>query len=130
LLESMLTGTAGSIRGSLAIDGTVMFDQSDDATFAGTIAGTGSMAKRGTGALTLTGNSALDWTIDAGALISQANQFGGDADIASGARLHFDHTADVTYAGTIAGAGRFEIVGDNSVFAMTGNSAGFTGTTA
>nr|WP_281349764.1 autotransporter domain-containing protein [Pseudoxanthomonas yeongjuensis] len=129
VLDGTLVGDTGSIRGDLANNGTVVFDQADDATFAGKIAGSGTMTKEGVGVLTLTGNSALDWSIDAGALVAQAKQFGGDASIADGARLRFTE-ATGTYAGTLSGAGAFEIAGGNTVFALTGNSAAFTGTTS
>jgi len=129
VLDGTLVGDTGSIRGNLANNGTVVFDQADDATFAGKIAGSGTMTKRGDGALTLTGNSALDWSIDAGALVAQAKQFGGDASIADGARLRFTEAIG-TYAGTLSGAGTFEIAGGDTVFALTGNSTAFVGTTS
>lgn len=130
VLAGTLVGDSGSIRGDLDNDGSVVFDQADDGTFAGAIAGDGTMAKRGDGALTLTGSSALDWSIDAGALVSRSALFSGDATIADGARLRFEEQADGNYAGTIAGAGTFEIAGGDAVFALTGNSAGFGGITS
>jgi fibronectin-binding autotransporter adhesin len=128
VLDGTLVGDTGSIRGNLANDGSVIFDQADDDTFSGKIAGTGTMTKDGTGALTLTGNSALDWSIDTGALVAQAKQFGGDASIADGARLRFDEQGDGRYGGTLSGTGAFEVAGDG-IFALTGNSAAFAGTT-
>jgi T5SS/PEP-CTERM-associated repeat protein/autotransporter-associated beta strand protein len=129
VLDGTLVGDTGSIRGNLANDGTVVFDQVDDVTFAGAIAGSGTMAKRGDGALTLTGNSALDWSIDAGALASRSPLFTGDANIADGALLRFDEQGDGRYGGKLSGTGAFEIAGDG-IFALTGDSAGFTGTTS
>ncbi len=128
VLDGTLIGDTSSIRGNLANDGTVVFDQGANATFDGTIAGDGTMTKRGVGTLTLTGNSALDWTIDAGELASRSALFSGDVRIVDGALLRFHEQGDGRYAGTLSGAGRFEIEGGDSAFALTGNSAGFTGT--
>lgn len=123
-----MIGDVDAIRGDLINDGTVVFDQGADATFGGAISGSGAMVKRGAGALTLGGSSALDWSIDAGALIARAAQFSGDAAIAGGATLHFNE-ATGSYAGALSGAGRFEIAGGTTPFALTGNSAAFSGST-
>lgn len=128
VLDGTLVGDADAIRGDLANDGTVVFDQAVDDSFDGAITGDGDMVKRGAGALTLGAASALDWTIDAGALIARAAQFGGDAAIADGATLRFNE-AGGTYAGTLSGTGDFEIAGGGSVFVLTGDSAGFDGGT-
>ncbi|MER8376673.1 autotransporter-associated beta strand repeat-containing protein, partial [Mesorhizobium sp. M1406] len=73
-----LVGNAASIRGDIGNAGTVVFDQTADASFAGDISGTGTMVKDGAGTLTLAGTSLLDWTIDQGGLVSAAERFGGD----------------------------------------------------
>jgi fibronectin-binding autotransporter adhesin len=46
-------GTTGSIVGNVANAGTLTFNRSDDITFAGSISGTGDLAKAGSGRLTL-----------------------------------------------------------------------------
>ena len=48
-------GTVGSIYTNVANDGTLIFNRSDAQTFARAISGAGSVAKNGTGALTLSG---------------------------------------------------------------------------
>src|SRR5690606_11396461 len=123
-----LVGDADAIRGDLANDGTVVFDQATDTTFAGDIAGSGAMAKRGAGALTLGGESALDWSIEAGTLVAQASRFDGDVAIADGAVFRFAD-ASGSYGGVLSGAGRFEIAGGASPFVLAGNSIGFAGAT-
>jgi len=50
-------GTTGSIVGSVIDNGILAFNRSNTATFGGTISGTGSVIKDGTGALILTANS-------------------------------------------------------------------------
>ncbi|HVI57823.1 MAG TPA: autotransporter domain-containing protein [Luteimonas sp.] len=129
VLAGTLVGDADAIRGDLANDGTVVLDQVTDAGFAGDITGTGAMAKRGAGALTLAGDSVLDWSIEAGTLVAQASRFAGDAAIADGAVFRFTD-ASGSYGGVLSGAGRFEIAGGASPFVLAGNSIGFAGATA
>src|SRR3546814_15684045 len=69
--DGVLAGKVGSIRGDIINDGEVIFDQSDDATYAGAIAGSGQMSKAGTGVLTLSGDSGLDWMVKVGGLVSE-----------------------------------------------------------
>ncbi len=65
-------GTTGDIAGNVALGGgALVFDRSSDLTYAGSVTGTGSLAKNSAGALTLTG--AASWTgpttVNAGALL-------------------------------------------------------------
>lgn len=48
-------GTAGSIVGNVADNGTLAFDRSDAATFNGVISGAGAVSQQGSGTLTLDG---------------------------------------------------------------------------
>ena len=128
VLAGTLVGDVDAIRGNLANDGLVVFDQATDASFDGDIAGSGSLAKRGAGVLTLSGDSALDWSIDAGTLVARASTFAGDAAIADGAVFRFDD-ASGRYDGLLSGAGRFEIDGGDAPFVLGGNSIGFGGAT-
>ncbi len=124
-----LIGDAAAIRGNVAAAGRVVFDQASDATFAGTISGlggaSGSAVKRGAGVLTLGGTSSLDWTIEAGSLVTRARSFIGDAIIGSGASLMFSQVEDGTYAGRLRGQGSLIIAG--STVRLTGDSSGFAG---
>ena len=127
-----LVGNAGSISGNLGNAGTVVFDQGSDASFAGAIAGlngvSGAMVKQGAGALTLTGTSSLDWTVEAGKLTSSAERFGGNAAIGTGATLAFDQTADAAYAGALSGSGGFVKTGGGTL-TLTGANTYTGGTT-
>ncbi|MGE0008824.1 MAG: autotransporter domain-containing protein [Parvibaculaceae bacterium] len=127
-----LVGDAGAIRGDIGTAGTVVFDQAANAGFAGNIAGhggvDGAMIKRGAGDLVLTGTSTLDWTIDAGGLITAADRFGGGGAIGSAGRLAFDQGEDAAYAGVLAGSGIFELKGSGAV-TLTGDSSAFAGMT-
>ncbi|MER9689697.1 autotransporter outer membrane beta-barrel domain-containing protein [Mesorhizobium sp. M0139] len=123
-----LVGNAASIRGDIGNAGTVVFDQTADASFAGDISGTGTMVKDGAGTLTLSGISVLDWTIDQGGLVSAAERFGGDAAIGAGASFTFDQAANASYAGVLSGAGNFIKSGDGTLVLASDNSAFAGGT--
>ncbi|MBZ9982492.1 MULTISPECIES: autotransporter domain-containing protein [unclassified Mesorhizobium] len=123
-----LVGNAASFRGNIGNDGTVVFDQNGNATFAGGIGGSGNMVKDGTGTLVLAGMSTLDWSVDAGDLVSAGERFGGDVAIGSGASFTFEQRANATYAGSISGAGDFLKTGAD-LLEVTGNSAAFAGAT-
>ena len=126
-----LVGNARSISGNIGNAGTVVFDQADDGTFAGTISGlgdaSGAMVKQGAGNLTLASTSSLDWTITTGGLTTAAERFSGNADIATGASLTFDQTTDAAYGGRLSGAGRFMKAGAGSL-TLSGNNT-FSGGT-
>lgn len=126
-----IIGSASSIRGSIANAGKVIFDQAANNGFAGDVTGYGSdaglMVKRGAGNLTLTGHSDLDWSIEAGSLITEASRFLGDADISEDAELQFQQNGAGIYAGSLTGSGNVSIEG-SADFLLTGDSSGFTGT--
>ncbi|MDQ0316452.1 autotransporter domain-containing protein [Amorphus orientalis] len=127
-----LIGSAASIRGDLMNAGAVIFDQTADGTFAGAVSAydglAGSVTKRGAGALTLTGMNGLNWTVEAGRLITGTGLLGGDVSVASGAGLVFDQTGQGTYASTISGAGTLAFRGGGTGI-LTGDSSGFAGAT-
>jgi fibronectin-binding autotransporter adhesin len=128
VLHGVLQGDASSIRGDLDNDATVIFAQATDAIFAGAITGDGAMIKRGSGLLTLTGPSALDWSVQASGLAADAASFTGDVAIASGAGFTLTAGTDQTYAGIISGAGLFAKAGAGALV-LTADSSGFDGVT-
>lgn len=85
------------------------FDQEWDAVFTGSIAGfggnNGSIAKAGAGTLTLTGTSSLNWSVDEGGLIVDADRFTGDAHVSRWGGLVFDQEGNSQYDAAISGAG-------------------------
>ena len=123
-----LVGDAASVRGDLANDGSVVFKQAADASYAGYISGTGSMVKQGAGELTLTGISNQDWRIDAGTLTASAGRYTGNTMIASGATLRFDQTAGSSYDSVLSGAGQLTKTGAGQL-TLTADSSAFTGNT-
>jgi len=123
-----LVGDAGSIRGALVNNASVIFDQDDDGSFAGSMSGSGEMSKIGNGVLTLGGDSSLDWRIDEGGLRATAGRFTGDATIGTGAQLDFLQASGAGYAGALAGEGLFRISGAGEL-TLSGDSSGFAGQT-
>lgn len=118
--EGGLIGNSESISVNIVNDGEVAFFQEEDGSLAGDIAGSGTMGKFGFGTLT------LDWTIDAGGLVSASDRFAGDVTIGVRASLIFDQASSGTYAGVLSGSGSFTKDGSGEVL-LTGS--GFLGTT-
>ncbi|NIJ20316.1 outer membrane autotransporter protein [Sphingomonas naasensis] len=125
-----LIGDSRAIRGNIRNAGTLVFDQRTNDSFAGSIAAldgrSGTMVKRGSGALTLTGASTLDWNLDAGRLAVAASRFDGDVAMRPGGELLFEEPGDSRYAGTLSGAGLLIKAGTGNL-TLTGNSEGFAG---
>ncbi|TPW26750.1 autotransporter domain-containing protein [Martelella alba] len=130
VIAGRLVGNVGSIRGDIAMQGVVEFAQDTDGTFAGDIDGyngvAGQMVKSGAGALTLTGTSTVDWSVEEGNLISTTELFFGDLDVAESASMTFDQAFDGTYSGTISGSGDIIFTGGGLV-TLTGDSTDYTG---
>lgn len=123
-----LVGDAGSIRGALLNNANVIFDQTADGTFAGSVSGSGDMAKIGNGILTLGGDSSLDWRIDEGTLRVTTGHFTGDAMIGTGAEFNLLQSGNAGYASSISGDGLFRISGAGELL-LSGNSSAFAGQT-
>jgi outer membrane autotransporter protein len=132
VVAGTLVGNTRSIRGAIANAGTIVFDQASDDSYSGSISGyggvQGQMVKRGAGMLTLTGLSDLDWTVEAGWLVSQTGLFQGDVAVDAGATFAFDQSTSGIYSGTISGNGGFAITGGGTVI-LTGDNTQTGGTT-
>jgi len=128
-----LVGDTNSLGGDLTftsapLTSVVAFNQAFDGSYASTISGTGTMLKMGSGTVTLTGSSSVDWAINQGGVIADASHFTGNAKILAGASLTFNQTSDGSYAGTLLDAGDLHKTGSGR-FTLTGDSSGFTGAT-
>ena len=127
-----LIGHAGSLSSQIENAATVVFDQTTDAVFAGSLTGLngvfGTLKKQGVGALSLSGASYLDWSVAEGELIAAIDRFSGDVDIASPAAFSFTDAGNQTYSGAVSGAGRFILDRDGATL-LTGDSSAFGGLT-
>jgi len=97
----------GSTSGSIASttinnSGSLEFNRSDDLAYSGVISGTGSLAKRGTGALTLSGANTFHGatTVSAGTLIASHNSALGSA--AGGTTIQSGATLQISDGATIS----------------------------
>ena len=128
IADGTLQGTTSSLQGNILDNAVLVFDQAGDGTFAGNIAGSGTLIKNGTGAVTLDGvNSYLGGTtINAGTLIGDTDSLQGN--ILNNAALVFLQDANGTYAGTLSGTGTLVKDGTGTLL-VTANSGGFTGPT-
>jgi len=82
-------GTSGSIAGNVTDNGALIFNRSDNLSFAGDISGTGSLTKKGAATLTLSGavdNGGLT-DVSAGTLALTGSFSGGAINVASGSTL-------------------------------------------
>ena len=103
-------GTSGWVTASsLGDDGSLVFNRSDNVTFANTISGSGSLTKQGTGTLVITGSESCgSTTITAGTLqIGNGGTAGsiGSGGITNNSSLVFNNTGTVTAGGVISGTG-------------------------
>ncbi|WP_249205131.1 autotransporter domain-containing protein [Achromobacter sp. Marseille-Q0513] len=127
-----LIGDAASISGGIGNGGTVVFEQAADARYGGDIGALdgarGLMVKRGAGTLTLGGMSALDWSIEAGGLVTSTERMAGNAAIASGASLTLDQAGDAANASRYSGAGALIKTGAGTL-TLNADSGAYTGST-
>lgn len=129
-------GTTGSIAGNVSDNGLLVFNRGDDATFAGTISGTGALRQAGSGALILTGVNTYGGgtRIDRGSLqIGNGGNTGSiTGNVIDNALLVFNRSDVVSFGGVIsgtgavtqAGAGTLILTGDNTYTGGTKISGG------
>lgn len=123
-----LVGNTTSLQGNITNQGAVTFIQTTDGTYAGTMDGSGSLAKIGSGTLTLTGPNSYTGgtTILAGTL--QGNSTSLTGNIVDNANVTFDQGTDGAFTGNISGTGTLTKTGAGTL-TLSGNNS-YTGGTS
>ncbi len=125
-------GTTGSIVGNVTNAGSLVFNRSDNTSFAGVISGSGNLTKAGSNTLTLTGDSTFTGTttIQGGTLqIGAGGTTGAIAgSVANAGALVFNRSDNISFGGVISGTGSLAKLGGNTL-TLTGNST-YTGGTS
>jgi len=121
-------GTQGTLVGAVNNNGTLAFALSDDTTFSGAIAGSGTVVQNGNGNLTLSGINTYSGgtVINAGTLTGDTNSLQGN--MVDHGSLVFDQVSDGIYAGVLSGAGSFTKSGAGTLILNGQNS--FSGSTS
>ncbi|WP_211961460.1 autotransporter outer membrane beta-barrel domain-containing protein [Cupriavidus plantarum] len=107
ILQLGAADTAGSYGGTIADNGQLIFNRSDDVVHAATIMGNGTLKQAGSGDLTLAGANtyAGGTTVASGTLTLQQGNGAGTGAIANAAALQLAFAADSTLANELSGAG-------------------------
>ena len=125
-------GTTGAIVGNVANAGTLVFNRSDNTSFAGVVSGGGGLTKAGTNTLTLTGNNTYTGvtTIQGGTLqIGNGGTTGAIAgNVANTGALVFNRSDNISFGGAISGTGSLTKLGTNTL-TLTGANTYTGGTT-
>jgi len=103
--SGILQGNTTSLRGNIANNAIVVFEQATDGTYAGNITGTGELIKNGAGTLILSGNNSFNGGILVGGGVLQGTSQSLKGNISTATAVIFDQTFDGTYAGALTGAG-------------------------
>jgi fibronectin-binding autotransporter adhesin len=123
-----LTGTTTSLQGNIANNAAVVFNQSTNGTYAGSMSGAGGLTLTGTGNVTLTGANTYTGgtTVSAGTLTGTTTSLQGS--IANNAAVVFNQSSNGTYAGSMSGTGSLTLSGNGNV-TLTGANTYTGGTT-
>lgn len=116
-----------NFTGDIVNFGTLIFDQSDTGSFAGSISGSGTLVKQGIGELQLTGTNTYSGgtVVAAGVLTGAGAALQGD--ILNNASVVFDQSVDGIYAGSMSGSGALVKRG-SATLKLAGNNSYFGGT--
>ena len=139
VMAGVLQGTTSSLQRNIVNNAIVVFDQSNDGTYAGVMSGTGGLTKTGNGNVTLTGANTYSGgtTVSGGTLTGTTTSLQGA--ITNNAAVAFNQATDGTYGGAMSGTGtlvksgvgNLTLTGANSYTGGTTVSGGtLTGTTS
>ena len=121
VLGGTLAGDATSLTGTIVNNASVLFTQSADGTYAGTMTGSGALLKNGNGILTLSGNNSYS----GGTLIAAGSLSGTTASLQGGivnnSAMAFRQDNNGTFNGVITGSGTLDKFGAGTV-TINGNT--------
>jgi fibronectin-binding autotransporter adhesin len=121
-------GTSGSIMGGVLNNGVLAFNRSDAYTFAGLIAGTGSLTQAGSGTTILTTNNTYQGgtTINAGTLQLGNGGAAGwiTGNVTNNGTLAFNRSDVAIFGGAVTGAGSLRQIGPGATVLTANNNYG------
>ncbi|MCA0248161.1 MAG: autotransporter-associated beta strand repeat-containing protein [Proteobacteria bacterium] len=127
--QSQTVGSLSGSGGTVALNnnGALTVNQSTNTSYAGVVAGSGSLTKSGSGTLTLTGTNSYTGgtTVTGGTLAGTTSSLQGD--IVNNANVVFDQVGAGVYAGAMSGTGTLTKSGTGTVV-LTGENT-FSGGT-
>lgn len=119
-------GTSGALTGNVSNQGTLLFNRSDDISYAGNVTGTGAFIQQGPGQLTLLGSihEDHDTTISAGALKVGNGGTSGElaGDVLNQGTLIFHRSDTYTFSDVISGSGLLEQRGPGTLLLTGANT--------
>ncbi len=120
------SGATGFIAGDVADNGALVFDHSDDISFAGAVSGTGRVEQDGSASLTLTGNSSYSGgtALNTGTLVIGSNNAIGTGALTMAAGTALGFSGNFTLANQIIASG------DPTLQVNSGNVVTLAGTIA
>ena len=132
-----LAGDTNSLQGNIANNGTLIFDQGTDGTYAGTLSGAGGLTKQGTGNVIFSGDSSGftgDTTISAGTLTvdgtlgdDDGGANGSNLTVQNGGTLSIGTSRNVNAANITNQAGGIINLGLEATLRGTGNTLNNSG---
>jgi autotransporter-associated beta strand protein len=108
-----LQGTSSSLRGNILDNAALIFDQNNNGTYGDVISGTGTLAKNGSGKLSITGTQSYT---------GQTNVNAGNLNV--NGSIQSSSLTNVNSGGTLSGNGQFGTVNNNGGTVSPGNSIG------
>ncbi|MBO1907713.1 autotransporter domain-containing protein [Microvirga sp. 3-52] len=122
--QGTLVGSSSSFAGNIANNSSLVFDQAHSGTYSGSISGSGSLTKQGTGTLILTGNNSHTGgtVIEEGTLqIGDGGRTGSiSGSIINNGALVWNRSGSYDINASISGTGTLAIIGGTANFTGTG----------
>jgi autotransporter-associated beta strand protein len=124
----VLQGNAASLQGNILNNGSVVFDQATNGTYAGTMSGAGMLTKSGAGTLILGGGNSYSGGTLVSAGILQGTTSSLQGIIVNNATVAFSQAGSGTYDGSMSGTGSL-LVNGTGIVILSGTNSYTGGTT-